>query len=145
MFRALDVRGDIFDTGEYNGKSSLVLFFYRGHWCATCREELLDLKGEYRNIKERDAETVAISTDSLDEAKSMSVELQLPYKVISDPGHHVIDLYDVYDAENGTAFITVFIVDSGGIVRYRRSIAGLEDVLPASMIADKLRDLEASV
>lgn len=141
MFSALDVRGDTFDPRAYLGRSSLVLFFYRGYWCATCREELLDLKGEYQRISGQGSEVVAISVDSVDEAKNMAVELQLPYKVISDPDHRIIDMYDVYDSENETAFITLFIIDRAGVVRYKRSIAGLEDVLPAAEVVNKLKNL----
>lgn len=141
MFTALTVRGDTFDTRSYLGRSNLVLLFYRGYWCATCREELIDLKDEYGRIAEQDAEVVAISTDSVDEAKNMAVDLQLPYKVASDPEHRIIDLYGVYDSENGTAFITIFLIDKNGIVRLKRSIAGLEDVLLATEIANKLKDM----
>jgi len=139
MFSALDVRGDMFDTRSYLGRSNLVLFFYRGYWCATCREEMLDLKDEYGRIAQQDAEVVAIGTDSIDEAKNMAVDLGLPFKVISDPEHRIIDLYDVYDGENGTAFITLFLIDKAGVVRFKRSIAGLEDVVPVTDIVNRLR------
>jgi len=140
MFTALDVRGDTFSTKSYLGRSNLVLLFYRGYWCATCREELLDLKDQYGRISQQDAEVVAISTDSIDEAKNMAVDLKLPYKVISDPDHRIIDMYDVYDSENDTAFITIFIIDKTGVVRFKRSIAGLEDVVRATDIVNKLKD-----
>ncbi len=141
MFSALDVRGDTFDTRTYLGRSNLVLFFYRGYWCATCREELVGLKDEYQRISTQDSEVVAVSVDSIDEAKNMAVDLQLPYKVISDPDHRIIDMYDVYDPENNTAFITLFLIDKAGVVRYKRSIAGLEDTVPATEIVNKLKNL----
>jgi len=141
MFTALDVRGDNFNASSYLGRSNLVLLFYRGYWCATCREELLDLKDEYDSITHQDAEVVAISTDSIDEAKNMAVDLKLPYKVISDPDHRITDMYDVYDSENGTAFITMFLVDKTGVVRVKRSIAGLEDVVRATDIVNRLKDM----
>ncbi|HTX43105.1 MAG TPA: peroxiredoxin family protein [Methanocella sp.] len=141
MFSALDVRGETFDTRAYLGKSNLALFFYRGYWCATCREELLDLKAEYPRITQQDAEVAAISTDSVDEAKNLAVDLQLPFKVISDPDHRIIDAYDVYDGDNGTAFITLFLIDKTGVVRLKRSIAGLEDVVPAKDVVNRLRGM----
>jgi peroxiredoxin Q/BCP len=144
MFSALDVRGERFDTRSCLGRSSMVIFFYRSHRCATCRGELLDLKSEYPRIKEH-AEVIAISTDSPDEARSLAVELGLPYKVISDPGHQIIDMYDVYDREGGSAFITLFIVDKAGVVRYRRLITGLEDVLPAAEIVNKLKAMRSGL
>jgi peroxiredoxin Q/BCP len=141
MFTALDVRGDTLNTSSYLGRSNLALLFYRGYWCATCREELLDLKDEYDKITQQDTEIVAISTDSIDEAKNMAVDLKLPYKVISDPDHWIIDMYDVYDSENGTAFITMFLVDKTGVVRFKRSIAGLEDVVRATDIVNRLKNM----
>lgn len=141
MFSALDARGDTFDTRSYLGRSNLVLFFYRGYWCATCREELTDLKKEYSRITTQDAEVAAISMDSVDEAKDLAVDLQLPYKVISDPDHRIVDMYDVYDREDDTAFITLFLIDKAGVVRYKRSIAGLEDVVSAADIVNKLKGL----
>jgi len=141
MFSALDVRGGMFDTRAYLGRNNLVLFFYRGHWCATCREELLDLKDQYPNISVQDAEVVAVSADSIDEARNMAVDLLLPYKVISDPDHRIIDMYDVYDRENGTAFITLFLIDKAGVVRYKRSIAGPEDAVRAAEVVNKLKNL----
>jgi len=141
MFSALDVRGETFDTRAYLGRSNLVLFFYRGYWCATCREELLGLKAEYPRIVQQDAEVAAISTDSVDEAKNLAVDLQLPYKVISDPDHRIIEMYDVYDSDNDTAFITLFLIDKAGIVRHKRSIAGLEDVMSAKDIVNKLKSM----
>ncbi len=144
MFSALDVRGETFDTRAYLGRSSLVLFFYRGYWCATCREELLGFKSEYPVISRQDAEVVAISMDSVDEAKNLAVELQLPYKVISDPGHRIVDMYDVYDSENDTAFITLFLIDKAGVVRYKRSITGMEDVVTATDVLNKLRSMNSA-
>ena len=141
MFSALDVRGDNFDTRTYLGRSNLVLFFYRGYWCATCREELLDLKSEYSRITTQGGEVVAVSVDSIDETKNMATELQLPYKVISDPDHRIINMYDVYDSDNGTAFITLFLIDKAGVVRYKRSIAGLEDVVTATDVVNRLKNM----
>lgn|SRR5271157_166775 len=144
MFSALDVRGDTVDTRSYLGRNNLVLLFYRGYWCATCREELVDLKDHYDRIAMDDSEVITVSVDSLDEAKDMAVELALPYKVISDPDHRIIDLYGVYDDENGTAFITLFLIDKTGVVSYKRSIAGLEDVVRATDILNKLKGMRSA-
>jgi peroxiredoxin Q/BCP len=102
---------------------------------------LTSLKKEYSRITTQDAEVVAISMDSVDEAKDLAVDLQLPYKVISDPDHRIVDMYDVYDREDDTTFITLFLIDKAGIVRYKRSIAGLEDVVSAADIVNKLKGL----
>ena len=141
-FSAMDIRGEKFDTGAYLGKSSLALFFYRGHWCSTCGSELKGLKQEYGLIRQQNAEVVAISTDNPDEAKNLAVDLQLPFKVISDPDHRIIDEYGVYDSENGTAFITLILVDKEGVVRYKKIVEGLEDMFSAKDVTERLKDME---
>ena len=141
-FSAVDIRGEKFDTGAYLGKSNLVLFFYRGHWCSTCGSELKGLKEEYDRIRQQNAEVVAISTDNLDEAKNLAVDLQLPFKLISDPDHRIIDEYGVYDGENNTAFITLILIDKAGIVRYKRIVEGLEDMFSAEEVTEHLKDMD---
>lgn len=142
MFSAMDIRGEKIDTGAYLGKSNLALFFYRGHWCSTCGNELKGLKQEYDRIKQLNTEVVAISTDSLDEAKDLAVDLKLPFKVISDPDHRIIDEYGVYDSENSTAFITLILIDKEGIVRYKRIVEGLEDMFSAEEVTERLDDMD---
>jgi thioredoxin-dependent peroxiredoxin len=142
MFSAMDIRGEKFDTGAYLGKSNLALFFYRGHWCSTCGNELKGLKQEYDRIKQLNTEVVAISTDNPDEAKDLAVDLQLPFKVISDPDHRIIDEYGVFDSENGTSFITLILIDKEGIVRYKKIVEGLEDMFSADDVMEQLMDLE---
>lgn len=140
MFTAMDIRGETFDTRTYLGRNNLVVFFYRSHTCSTCESELKDLKREYDRIAQQDAEVVAISIDSLDEAKNMAVDLQLPYKVISDPDHRIIDQYEVYDSENGMAFITLFVLDKTGTVRYKKSVEGLDTMFSAKDLVNRLKD-----
>jgi thioredoxin-dependent peroxiredoxin len=142
MFSARDVRGEVFDTRAYVGKSGLVLFFYRGHWCSTCREELLGLKRGYADISAHGAGIVAVSVDGPDEARNMAADLDLPYTVISDPGHRIIDMYGVLDSENGMAFITVFLIDKAGVVQYKRPITGTGDMLSAADIVTKLESMD---
>ncbi len=142
MFSAMDIRGEKFDTGAYLGKSNLALFFYRGRWCSTCGNELKGLKQEYDQIKQHNTEVVAISTDNLDEAKDLAVDLKLPFKVISDPDHRIIDEYGVYDSENSTAFITLILIDKEGIVRYKRIVEGLEDMFSAEEVTERLEDMD---
>jgi peroxiredoxin Q/BCP len=142
MFSERDVRGEVFDTRAYMGKSGLALFFYRGHWCATCREELLELKRGYADISAHGAEVVAVSVDGPDVARNMALDLELPYKVIGDPGHRIIDMYGVFDRENGLAFITIFLIDKAGVVQYKKPITGAGDALSASDIVDKLESMD---
>ena len=62
--------------------------------------------------------------------------------MISDPDHRIIDEYGVYDSENGTAFITLILIDKAGIVRYKRIVEGLEDMFSAEEVTEQLEDMD---
>lgn len=140
-FRARDVQGREIVTDAFLGRSNLVIFFYRNSQCQTCREELADLANKYPLISEQDSEVIAISTDGIDVAKNMAVDLHLPFPVVSDPNADIIRLYGVYDDAVDTAYPIIFLVDRQGIVRYRKKIEGLADLVPAGEVVNRLKDM----
>ena len=140
-FRAIDVRGSEFNMVTFRGRNNLVIFFYRNSRCQTCREELKNMADYYGYISQQDGEVVAISTDNLDEAKNLAVDLKLPFRVISDPEHRIADLYGVFDTTTDTAYPALFLVDKNGVVRYRKIIEGLDDLVSGSDVANRLRDM----
>lgn len=144
-FRAMDIRGTEFNTATYTGRGNLVIFFYRNSQCQTCREELKNLASRYGYITQQDGEVAAISTDSFDEAKNLAVDLKLPFKVISDPEHRIADQYGVFDADTDTDYPALFLIDKNGVVRYRKIVEGLEDVVSGDDVANKLRDLKTGM
>jgi thioredoxin-dependent peroxiredoxin len=139
-FRARDVTGREVDTADFQGRRNLVLFFYRNSLCQTCRKELADLAEKYSRIKGQDAEVIAISTDGIDMAKDLAVDLQLHYPVISDPDAAIIKLYGVFDNDVGTAYPALILVDKNGVVRYLKKIEGLNDLVPADEVVNRLID-----
>jgi peroxiredoxin Q/BCP len=66
----------------------------------------------------------------------------LPYPVVSDRDATIIGLYGVYDHAVGTAYPTIFLVDRQGVLRYKKKIEGLNDLVPAGDIVNRLRDTE---
>jgi peroxiredoxin Q/BCP len=137
-FRARDMLGRMIDTADFAGRNNLVLFFYRGSQCQTCREELADLADKYRHIEDQDGEVIAISTDGIDVAKNMAVDLHLPFPVISDPDGDIIKLYGDYDDGTDTACPAVFLIDKNGVVRHRKIISGLDDLVPGDEVVNEL-------
>jgi peroxiredoxin Q/BCP len=142
-FQARDVLGRDINLADYRGRNNLVLFFYRNSECQTCREELADLAKEYPLISEQDGEVIAISTDGIDVAKNMAVDLHLPYPVISDPDGNIIKLYGVYDSDTDTAYPAVLLIDKMGVVRFRKVIESLDDLVPATEVVNELKDMGA--
>jgi peroxiredoxin len=140
-FKARNVQGMEINEADYRGRNNLVLFFYRNSRCQTCREEMTRLADKYDYIVQQDGEVIAISTDGIDVAKNMALDLHLPYNVISNPDGKIIKEYGVYDNDTDTAYPTIFLIDKNGVVRYRKIIQGLDDLVPADEIVNKLRGM----
>lgn len=140
-FKAKDVTYHEIDLAVYRGRNNLVLFFYRNSKCQTCREELTALGGKNDYIVQQDGDTIAISTDGFDEAKNMALDLHLPFHVVSDPDGNIIKKYGVYDNNTDTAYPALFLIDKNGVVRYRKIIEGLDDLVSGNEIVNKLRGM----
>ena len=140
-FKGMDIRGTEFNTATYTGRGNLVIFFYRNSRCQTCKEEMKNLADKYGYIAGQDGEVVVISTDGIDEVKNLAVDLQLPYKAISDPEHRIIDSYGIFDTNTATAQPALFLVDKSGIVRYRKIIDGLGDLVSGDEVVNRLRGM----
>jgi len=140
-FKARDVTYHEIDLAGYRGRNNLVLFFYRNSKCQTCREELTALGGKNDYIVQQDGDTIVISTDGFDVAKNMALDLHLPFHVVSDPDGNIIKEYGVYDNNTDTAYPALFVIDKNGVVRYRKIIEGLDDLVSGDEIVNMLRGM----
>ena len=61
---------------------------------------------------------VAISVDKPEKSRELADKLKLPFPVLSDVDHKVIDAYDLYNAEGKISKPATFVLDSKGIVRW---------------------------
>jgi peroxiredoxin len=48
----------------------------------------------------------------------MADQLKIPFPILSDPEHKVIDAYDLFNAQGKIAKAAVFVLDKKGIVRW---------------------------
>jgi peroxiredoxin len=85
-------------------------------------------------LKAEGAEVIAISVDTPEKSLEMARKLKLPFAVLSDPGHKVIDAYDLYNLEGKISRPATFVLDLRGIVRWLffeedYKVRPLEDVL----------------
>jgi peroxiredoxin len=126
-----------------NRNTSVVLIFYGGLDCATCREQIVDLQQSYAAIRGQDAELVAVSVDSVADARRMADLAQASFPILSDESQTVSKNYFVYDyLGDGAAASTTLIIDTDlNIVA-----AGNPGVIvPASAILNSLRELNGDV
>lgn len=100
----------------------VLLLFYRGHWCRSCRRQLDQLAGEYETVQSMTAELIAISADTLDSTRAFPAARGWQFPIVGDSELQVINRYgvrDPIDAEGRQiARPSIFLLDSAGIVRY---------------------------
>lgn len=61
---------------------------------------------------------IAISVDPPDKSQKMAEQLKIPYPILSDEGHNVIDTYAILDPGGKISTAAVFILDKQGVVRW---------------------------
>ncbi len=59
-----------------------VLLFYRGHWCPYCRQQLQGFQQAIEQLHELNAEVVALSVDSLEQAQQTVERHKLSFPVL---------------------------------------------------------------
>ncbi len=56
--------------------------------------------------------------DAQEKSRELVDKLKLPFPVLSDVGHKIIDAYDLYNPDGKIAKPALFVLDKKGIVRW---------------------------
>lgn len=76
------------------------------------------MAGDYERIKATGADVVAISVDKPEKSIELAQKLRLPFPILSDVDHRVIDAYDLYNQSGKISKPATYVIDSKGIVRW---------------------------
>ena len=119
LFSGQDQEGKMVSLADYKG-SKLVLFFYPEDDTPTCTIQACNLRDNYSLLKKNGYEVVGVSPDNIKSHKKFEGKFQLPYTLISDPDHKILDKYGVWDQKQmfGRKYMgvlrTTFIIDEKG-------------------------------
>ena len=80
------------------------------------------------------AEVLGISTDSVESHRQFAEHHDLPLRLLSDADRKVADLYGANSLVPGKVARSVFVIDAGGMIRYR-------DVRPLGLFRPKDDDV----
>ncbi len=102
----------------------------------------------HRRLKELGGTLLALSIDPPATAADIAKRLGLSFPVLSDPELKVIDAYGLrhHDARMGFdhSLPAMFLVDRGGIIRWRRVAESLQDRPAPHRILEKITALPTS-
>lgn len=121
-FKGKNQDGKTVSLSDYKGKK-LVLYFYPEDDTPTCTVQACNLRDNYLLLKKEGFEIVGISPDEISKHKKFEAKYQLPFTLIADPDHQIIDRYGVWGEKHlyGRKYMglhrTTFVLDEKGIIR----------------------------
>jgi len=121
-------RGNI-NLSDFKQKKKLVIIFHHGSKCAQCAQKLKELAQIYPKVEELEAEIIAVSFDSIAEARNDARESEIPFPLLYDSGGEATERFTYIDESRHTPYPSLFITDRFGVLRYQK-IVHEADALP---------------
>jgi len=122
VFSGKDQDGNKVSLADYKGKK-LVLYFYSEAGSPTCTIESCNLRDNYSLLKKNGFEVMGVSPDSEQTQKKFEIKYKLPFPLIADTLHDILEKYGVWDQKKlfGREYMgvlrTTFVIDEKGSIR----------------------------
>lgn len=122
LFKGRDQNGNTLSLADLKGKK-IVLYFYPEDDTPTCTVQACNLRDNFGLLKKQGFVVLGISPDEEKKHKKFENKYQLPFTLIADPGHTIIDRYGVWGEKQlyGRNYMglhrTTFLIDEKGIIR----------------------------
>ena len=97
-----------------------------------------ELQASYEKIKKVNTIILSISAVPQATAKRLVDVFELNYPVLSDVDTQTIQEYGVLNASGNNAIISIFIIDTQGIIRWKQIP---EDTIPGEQIVQELQKI----
>lgn len=94
-FSGLDQQGKKISLGQFKGQK-LVLYFYPEDDTPTCTVQACNLRDNYGLLKKHGFEVLGVSPDEIKSHLKFEQKYNLPFLLIGDPGHTIINKYGVW-------------------------------------------------
>lgn len=121
-FSGTDQNGEKISLKDYKGKK-LVLYFYPEDDTPTCTIQACNLRDNFGLLKKNGFEVIGVSPDGNTKHKKFKEKYNLPFALISDPDHKILEKYGVWDQKQmfGNQYMgvlrTTFVLDEKGTIR----------------------------
>ena len=121
-FKGQDQNGKTILLANYKGKR-VAVYFYPEDMTPTCTEQACNLRDNFSLLKKNKIEIIGISPDEIKKHKKFEEKFELPFTLIADPTHSIIDNYDVWGKKKlfGHEYMglrrTTFLIDEKGIIK----------------------------
>jgi len=121
-FSGLDQNGIKVSLKDYRGKK-VALYFYPEDDTPTCTVQACNLRDNFSALKAAGFEIIGVSPDDVESHKKFKNKFQLPFTLIADPKHAIIEKYGVWGEKNLYGhkhmgiYRTTFVIDEKGTIK----------------------------
>lgn len=122
VFKAKDQNDNTVSLADYKGKK-VVLYFYPEDGTPTCTVQACNLRDNFSLLKQNGFTILGVSPDEVKKHKKFETKFDLPFTLIADPEHTIIDKYGVWGEKQlyGRHYMglhrTTFLIDEKGVIR----------------------------
>jgi peroxiredoxin Q/BCP len=121
-FSGKDRNGKTISLSDFKGKR-VALVFYPEDDSPLCTVQVCNLRDNYSQLKKHGFEVIGVSPDDEASHRHFENKFSLPFILLSDPDHIIMDKYGVWAEKQmfGNKFMGVkrntFVIDEQGIIR----------------------------
>ena len=121
VFKGVDQNGMKVSLADYTGKK-VVVYFYPQDDTPTCTIQACNLRNNYGLLKKNGFEVIGVSPDEEKKHKKFETKFNLPFTLIADTSHSILEKYGVWDKKQmfGNHYMgvlrTTFVIDEKGII-----------------------------
>lgn len=121
-FKGLDQDGNAVSLTDFKGKK-LLLFFYPEDDTPTCTIQACNIRDNFSELKKAGIHIIGISPDAAKKHKKFEAKYQLPYTMIADTEHTIINKFGVWGEKQlyGRKYMglhrTSFLINEKGIIQ----------------------------
>ena len=118
---AIDQNGNNITLEQYHG-IKVVLYFYPKDMTPGCTAQSCNLSDNYNLLLEKGYDVLGVSCDSVKRHQKFIAKHDLPFNLISDEDHKVVNDYGVWQLKKfmGREYMgivrTTFIIDENGLI-----------------------------
>lgn len=120
-FTLPDQDGNEVSLSDFKGQK-VILYFYPRDNTAGCTKQACGFAERYPLILEKGAKVIGISKDTVASHKRFEQKNNLPFTLLSDPEHKVIEAYDVWKEKKMYGKVSMgivrstYLIDEEGII-----------------------------
>jgi len=118
-FKGLDQNNNPIQLKDFLGKK-VVLYFYPEDGTPTCTVQACNLRDNYALLQKNGFTIIGISPDAAAKHKKFEAKFDLPFTLVADVDHKIIDAYQVWGEKQmyGRTYMglhrTTFVLDEKG-------------------------------